>query len=426
LVAVNSGVQPYSRRLIDVSARFEQQAADSISPSRAARQRGQAAAALPTSPRRRPGRLCFLSSGSRSGIRLCARSLGAAAAASTSATALSAPAGRRLCRGTSLSSRSLTCRCRRSSGGSACCGLVAARGGTRGGIQTAGRSKPALHSFERQLLLVGPTGCRSSGPASNRSFHSLRVLTGHVIARQTGAGRLRAVIGSAVEQRLHRRGVLLFDRPHQCRGAARGFLRIHFRPGSDQHFDRLGLAVSRGEHQRGLTVRSALFDVGAGFHQLVDHRHIAVKAGHHQRCHTLAIRRVDLGAGANQQVGRLEVIAIDRPLQGGRTVDAGRVDVRFLLQQRPQGCFVSLHHGVGNVAAGAVEGGDPQQECRDTRNDQAALHGGLVSHLGILAVSFPCVRRCRILAGRSKDRPLHQSGIGNTSAGCRGRPSRRP
>ena len=74
----------------------------------------------------------------------------------------------------------------------------------------------------------------------------------------------------------------------------------------------------------------------------------------------VAIGGVDVGAGANQQVGRLDVIAIDRPVQRRGAVHLGRVDVGVLLEQRPKRRLVAFHHRVRDIAAAGGAGQLPR------------------------------------------------------------------
>ena len=308
-------------RLVDVRARPQQVLGGfEVAFARREHQRGQT--------RRRPSPTSPATTTSLSSV---ASAAGGAAAAGAAAGAAALRAWRRVRR-----RRWRGARGRAAAGAAATAGLSTAASRLRLGRSGAARSaKPAVDALEIKLLLVGSAGGRGGRPSPHRRLHGRGVdATRHVVSRQTGGPALRGGVGASVEQGFHRGRMLLFRRPHQRGRAAQRFLRVDVGAGGDEHVDRFGLSVSRREHQQRLAVWSALLDVGAGLDQLVDHRDVAVQAGHRERRDAFGIRGVELRAGANQQVRRVQIVSIDRPVQGRRAVHLRRVHVGLPLQQR--------------------------------------------------------------------------------------------
>jgi hypothetical protein len=51
-----------------------------------------------------------------------------------------------------------------------------------------------------------------------------------------------------------------------------------------------------------------------------------------ERCHAVAVRGLGIGARRQEQVDDIERVAVDGPVQGGRSVGRDRVHVDLLLQ----------------------------------------------------------------------------------------------
>src|SRR6185312_170163 len=87
-----------------------------------------------------------------------------------------------------------------------------------------------------------------------------RTLCRHLLARIVGfsqrgpaaafrGSRLGFDIRATLDQEFDRVGMAFVGGPHQCRGAAQGFLRVDFRAVIEQRFDRIDVAGAGGFHQ---------------------------------------------------------------------------------------------------------------------------------------------------------------------------------
>ena len=91
----------------------------------------------------------------------------------------------------------------------------------------------------------------------------------------------------------------LFGGPHQSRGPSQRLFRIHIDAGGYKNFDRIRIAVARGEHHHRLARRTSLFYIGPCFDQAVDHPGIAVQRGQVQRRDAFAVLHINAGACIN-------------------------------------------------------------------------------------------------------------------------------
>ena len=180
------------------------------------------------------------------------------------------------------------------------------------------------------------------------------------------------VIRAAGEQQLDRLGMRLLGGPHQGRGAAQLFLRVHVGLLIDEDLDGVHVAVARREHQRGFPVGAGLIYVRAGLQQLLDHGRVSVGAGQAQRRRAIAIRLLHVRAGGDQEVGDVQVIAVGRPLDGGGSIGLRQVHVRLLLDQRLHGGFVALH---GRIRDGTVGGVQNREINRGNQYYGTSCHG---------------------------------------------------
>ena len=138
----------------------------------------------------------------------------------------------------------------------------------------------ATGRFERELLLIGSTGCCGFGLPFRMCFDGFRIDTRcHVVSRHTGGGRLRGQIRMRFDQCFNGSGMFLLDGPHQCRRPSNRFFRVHFGAGFKQPPDRIGISIARRQHHHRFAGRPFLLRVCAGLQEMLDDHGIAVKAG---------------------------------------------------------------------------------------------------------------------------------------------------
>ena len=161
---------------------------------------------------------------------------------------------------------------------------------------------------------------------SSRLYSGIAVRRhGHHLAPDLRAG---VDVGAVREQHLDDVGMLLRRPPTSAPSGrarrARSRWRLSRAAVRRRRDCRSGRRPSRGVSPS----RSASVRIRAGLQQPADHRRAAVQAGGPERRGAEIVRRVHLGAGANQQVGALDIVAVARPVQRGRAVRLGGVDVR--------------------------------------------------------------------------------------------------
>ena len=123
----------------------------------------------------------------------------------------------------------------------------------------------------------------------------------------------------------------LIGGPHQRCSATNLLFRVHVGLLIDQDLDRVGIAVTRGEHQRSLAVRAKLVGIRAGLQQVLDHGCVSVNAGQAQRRGSVAIGLLHVRPAGDQQIGDVHVIAVGGPLDGRGSVGLRQVHVGLLL-----------------------------------------------------------------------------------------------
>ena len=116
-------------------------------------------------------------------------------------------------------------------------------------------------------------------------------------------------------------------RPHERRLSAPRFLGVHIGAAREQHTHRIHLARARGRHQHGFAAGQHRVRVGAGIEKSRDDGGVAVHARERQRRHAIAVRGGGVRAGRQQPVHEIEIVVIGGPVQRGRAVRLGRVDV---------------------------------------------------------------------------------------------------
>ena len=116
-----------------------------------------------------------------------------------------------------------------------------------------------------------------------------------------GQTRVGLDIRAALDQELDRGRMAFVRGPHQGRGSAQGFLRIHLRAVVEQHLHRLHIAGARRFHERSPSQRELLIGISAGLDQRFNDGGIAVDARQPQRCGALAVR--GLGIRARRESG---------------------------------------------------------------------------------------------------------------------------
>ena len=74
-----------------------------------------------------------------------------------------------------------------------------------------------------------------------------------------------------------------------------------------------------------------------------------------QRRDALAILQIDLGARSYEQIHGFQIIVVYRPVQRGRPVGLGHIDVGFPLKQRAKRRCIALHHSICDVRPARAE-----------------------------------------------------------------------
>ena len=141
-------------------------------------------------------------------------------------------------------------------------------------------------------------------------------------------------VGAGRDERLHHCRLALRDRPHQCRLAAPALDRVDLRTAPQQRLGRIDAAGAGDDHQRGLAVRVGRFDVSAGRQQLVDDADVGEDRGLGHRRRAVVVFRVHLRARTNQPIDQIEIVMVHRPVQRGRAIGFGCVDIDALRDQR--------------------------------------------------------------------------------------------
>ena len=167
--------------------------------------------------------------------------------------------------------------------------------------------------------------------------HAVRSATGTWRTR----GRLRAHTRAGLdrcaarEQELRDRGAVLSDRPHQRGVTQVGFRGIHLRASIEEHGHRIDIARAHCRHQQGVARRVGAVGVGARLEQPPQHGGVAVLGGDVDRRDAEDVGRRHFRARANQRIHRLDIVRPHAPVQRGRAVRSGSVDVVALFHQRP-------------------------------------------------------------------------------------------
>ncbi len=142
--------------------------------------------------------------------------------------------------------------------------------------------------------------------------------------------------------------------PHQGRLTARRLLRVRIAAVRQQQLHHLDVAAACGREDGTLAPRVR---VGAGLQQPLHHRGAGVERRESERSDAALVGGVHLGASSNEQVGDGHIVAVRGPVERGRAVRLGDVDVDLLLDQPPYRVGVNAAHGINQagVGRGAVE-----------------------------------------------------------------------
>ena len=168
----------------------------------------------------------------------------------------------------------------------------------------------------------------------------------------------------------------LLHSPHQCGRAAKRFLCVHVRPGFGKRLDRVGISVTRSQHQHRFARGSLLFCVGSGFQESVRNCRVSIETRQVQRCDAVPGLHVNCRAGSNEQIERLKIVPVHCPMQSCRAIHLGCVHIYLSLKQRANRGFVAIHYGIRQLAPARskVERGIEQQDYGYAAYEDASDH----------------------------------------------------
>ena len=133
----------------------------------------------------------------------------------------------------------------------------------RDGLRNSIVRNSTVRLLERQLILVASSRSLRVAASLRGGFDSFDgYRRGHVISGETRRTCLGAGVRSKLDEHLRGGRVALLRGPHQRRGRAQALFGVHVGAGCHEYFDRLRVAVARGEHHRRFAVGSALFRIG--------------------------------------------------------------------------------------------------------------------------------------------------------------------
>ena len=101
------------------------------------------------------------------------------------------------------------------------------------------------------------------------------------------------------------------------------FLRVEIGAGLREHLYRVDASGARRVHQRRFSGVHEIYRVvrlGACLEKLLDDGRAALLSSERQRSDAKIVFRIDFRAGAHQQCGRVGVVQIGRPMEGGRAI----------------------------------------------------------------------------------------------------------
>ena len=152
-------------------------------------------------------------------------------------------------------------------------------------------------------------------------------------------------VGPLGKQKADHRWMHLGRRGHQ-EGLSTFALRgAEIRPVRDQHLDYVDTAGAHRRHERRLACGPGL-RIRSGVEEPCHDVRAPVGAGQIEGRHAVVIGHVDVSAGADQELHRDEVVTMDCPVQRGRAVGFGGVDLRVSgVEQRAQGRRVPRSDG---------------------------------------------------------------------------------
>ena len=143
---------------------------------------------------------------------------------------------------------------------------------------------------------------------------------------------LCAEIGTAIDEGTHYCPAALGCGPHDGRLIA-PLPSIGVSLMGEQGFHGFEVSRARRRHQDGLAALKRCVRVGAGVEQELHEGRVSVCTGEEERRHAVATCSVDVRARFYQQACRIHVVVVDRPMEGGRPIGLGRVDVRASIQR---------------------------------------------------------------------------------------------
>ena len=143
------------------------------------------------------------------------------------------------------------------------------------------------------------------------------------------AGRLRpgVHIRAGFQQGPHDLRMPPRNAPHERRLSLRAFGRVHVRAVGEQRPHRGDVALAGGDHERCAAGARRDVRIAARRQQLGDHGRAAARRRYPDRRDAQIVCGVHVRAGADQQVGRLEVIQVGGPVEGGGAVALPHVDI---------------------------------------------------------------------------------------------------
>ena len=206
----------------------------------------------------------------------------------------------------------------------------------------SGRQQPrrdlVLRVVDGHAEGAGAVGQRVVGVGPGRQQHvegAQTAFPGREQQRRESPRGPRVQVGPGRDQRCRRARVVLRGGPHQRRLAPPALDRVDLGAVLQQDRDRGYDAGPRHRHQRSLAFARRAVGVRAGLEQHPQRLGTAVGRGEGERRDAVAGRRVHLGAGLHQSRRDVEVLVVHGPVQRGGSVRLGSVDVGAPIEQGP-------------------------------------------------------------------------------------------
>ena len=217
--------------------------------------------------------------------------------------------------------------------------------------------------------------------------------------RRPAGGRALVDVRAQLDQCVDGGRMVLCRGPVQRRLAAPALPCTQVGAAGQQQSQYVDVAGARRRHQYRLAFRQRGVRVGAGVEERLDDRSVPAASGQNEGRHAVAVGCFRPRARFQEESRRLEVAPVRRPVQGGRPVGLGNVDVYPALQQSANGVGVRCPGRLdqGQVARGSRGcAGDRHSEDRPCGDQHGTprprRRSVLYPHFGFSPIS--CDSRC--------------------------------